>query len=127
MRAEPRPLRKAKRYVRGSVCIVGAGVIGSLYAAHLARVAEVAVLTRREAHARALNEQGLRVSGKSDFVARVTATSDAGALPDFELGILATKATDLEEAVARLEGRFPRAILMTVQNGLGAERIVRRF
>jgi 2-dehydropantoate 2-reductase len=109
------------------VCVVGAGVIGSLYAAHLARVAEVSVLTRREAHARALNEQGLRVSGKSDFVASVSATADAEALPDFELGILATKATELEAAAARLEGRFPAATLMTVQNGLGAEEIVRRF
>jgi 2-dehydropantoate 2-reductase len=109
------------------VCVVGAGVIGSLYAAHLARVAEVSVLTRREEHARALNEQGLRVTGKSDFVARVHATSDVDSLPDFELGIVATKATDLAEAAARLEGRFPVATLMTVQNGLGAENIVRRF
>ncbi|HEY2940668.1 MAG TPA: 2-dehydropantoate 2-reductase [Gaiellaceae bacterium] len=109
------------------VCVVGAGVIGSLYAAHLARVAEVSVLTRREEQAHALDEQGLRVSGKSDFVAHVTATADVGALPEFELGIIATKATELEAAAARLEGRFPAATLMTVQNGLGAEEIVRRF
>jgi 2-dehydropantoate 2-reductase len=108
------------------VCVVGAGVIGSLYAAHLARVAEVSVLTRREEHARALNE-GLRVSGKRDFVARIGATASVDALPDFELGILATKATELEEAASRLEGRFPEATLMTIQNGLGAEEIVRRF
>jgi len=109
------------------VCVVGAGVIGSLYAAHLAQVAEVSVLTRREEHARALGEQGLRVSGKSDFVAGIAATSNVERLPDFELAILATKATELGEAAARLEGRFPRATLMTVQNGLGAEEIVRRL
>ena len=40
------------------VCVAGAGTIGSLFAAHLARVADVSVLTRREEHARALNEQG---------------------------------------------------------------------
>ena len=34
------------------VCVVGAGVIGSLYAAHLARVTEVDVLCRREEHTR---------------------------------------------------------------------------
>ena len=109
------------------VCVVGAGVIGSLYAAHLARVAEVSVLTRRAEHARALEERGLRVSGKSDFVARVCATARAQELAEFDLGILATKATELEEAAARLEGRFHRATLMPVQNGLGAEEIVRRF
>ena len=45
------------------VCVVGAGVIGSLFAGHLGRVAEVSVLCRRDEHARALNEHGLRVSG----------------------------------------------------------------
>ena len=47
------------------ICVAGAGTIGSLFAVHLARVADVSVLTRREEHARALNEQGLRVSGRS--------------------------------------------------------------
>ena len=57
-------------------CVVGAGSIGSLLAAHLATVADVLVLTRREEHARALNAEGLRVSGRHDFTARVTAASD---------------------------------------------------
>ena len=39
--------------------------------------------------------------------------------------ILATKATDLEEAAAQLGGNVPRAAVMTIQNGLGAEEIVR--
>ena len=107
------------------VCVVGAGVIGSLYAAHLARVADVSVLVRRDEHARALNEQGLRVSGKHEFVAGVTATADPAALADFERGIVATKATDLDRAAAGLAGRSPGATVMTIQNGLGAEAIVR--
>ena len=36
-----------------NVCVVGAGAIGSLYAAHLARVADSFVLTRRAEHAAA--------------------------------------------------------------------------
>ena len=59
------------------VCVVGAGAIGSLFAAHLARVAEVAVLTRRSEHARALSDDGLRVSGRGDFVARVVGAADS--------------------------------------------------
>jgi len=109
------------------VCIVGAGVIGGLYAAHLAREAEVSVLTRRDDQARTLNENGLRISGKSDFTAHVHATADPAELPDVELGIVATKATQLEEAAAKLAGRVPSATLMTIQNGLGAEEVVRRF
>jgi 2-dehydropantoate 2-reductase len=107
------------------VCVVGAGSIGSLFAAHLATVTDVVVLTRREDHARALNEQGLQVSGRHDFTARVTATANPRDLPDFDLGIIATKATGVEAAAESLAGRFPRATVMTVQNGLGAEEIVR--
>jgi 2-dehydropantoate 2-reductase len=107
-------------------CVVGAGAIGSLFAAHLATVGEVLVLTRRQDHANALNEQGLRVSGRHDFTARVKAAADSHDLPDFDLGIVATKATGLEAAAGSLAGRFSAATIMTVQNGLGAEEIVRR-
>jgi len=107
------------------VCVVGAGVIGSLYAGHLAQVGEVSVLTRREGHAEALNAEGLHVSGKSERQAAVSATRDPAALPDVDLCIVATKATHLEAAAQALEGRLPGATIMTVQNGLGAEEIVR--
>jgi 2-dehydropantoate 2-reductase len=107
------------------VVVAGAGSIGSLLAAHLARVADVTVLTRREEHAAALREQGLRVSGRSDFTAPLDATADTAALPaDAELAILACKSTDLEPLAARLEGALPTATVMTIQNGLGAEEIV---
>jgi 2-dehydropantoate 2-reductase len=107
-------------------CVIGAGAIGSLFAAHLSTVADVLVLTRRAEHAQALNDQGLRVSGKHDFTARVTAASDPRDLPDFDIGIIATKATGLEGAAKSLAGRFGAATIMTVQNGLGAEEVVQR-
>jgi 2-dehydropantoate 2-reductase len=106
--------------------VIGAGAIGSLFAAHLARVADVVVLTRRQEHAQELNDRGLRVSGRHDFTAAVTAASDPRELPSFDVGIIATKATGLEEAAESLAGRFAEAAIMTVQNGLGAEDIVRR-
>jgi 2-dehydropantoate 2-reductase len=109
------------------VAVVGAGVIGSLYAAHLARVAEVAVLCRREEHARALNERGLRVSGRHDFEARVAAATEPAALGDPDLAIVATKSTEVAAAVSRLERHWPGAAVMTVQNGLGSEEEVRRY
>jgi 2-dehydropantoate 2-reductase len=107
-------------------CVIGAGAIGSLFAAHLSRVADVLVLTRRQEHAQALNDEGLRVSGKHDFTSRVTAASDPRDLPDFDVGIVATKATGLEGAAESLAGRFAGATIMTVQNGLGAEEVVHR-
>jgi 2-dehydropantoate 2-reductase len=108
------------------VCVVGAGVIGSLYAAHLSRVAEVWVLTRRPEHARALEQEGLHVSGRADFRGTVHATDDPDAVPTFDVGIVATKGTGLDAAATALAGRFPEATIVTVQNGLGAEAIVRR-
>jgi len=107
------------------VCIVGAGVIGSLFAGHLARVCEVSVLTRRREHADALNGAGLRVSGKATNDARVTATDDPAQLAPFNVAIIATKASGLLPAAQALEGRFPDATIVTVLNGIGAEEVVR--
>jgi 2-dehydropantoate 2-reductase len=106
------------------VVVAGAGTIGSLFAAHLARVADVAVLTRRREHAQALNDKGLRVSGRGDFTARVRASTDPGALGDADLVVVACKGGDLEPLVAGLRGRFAGATVMTTQNGLGAEELV---
>jgi len=107
------------------VCIVGAGVIGSLFAGHLAQVCDVSVLTRRKEHADALNRDGLRVTGRSDRRACVTATNDPDHLPEFDVAIVATKAGGLEAAAEALEGRFPGATIVTVLNGIGAEEVIR--
>jgi 2-dehydropantoate 2-reductase len=108
------------------VVVVGAGAIGSLYAAHLAQVADVTVLTRREEHARALRDEGLRVSGRHDFTARLDATSSPDELGDADLCIVATKGTHLAQVGEALEGGLPGATVMTVQNGLGAEGLMRQ-
>ena len=108
------------------VCVIGAGTIGSLFAGHLAQVTDVSVLTRRKEHAAALDERGLRITGRSDVKARVHATHDPAELTAFDLGVVACKGTDLEAVATALAGRFPEAMLMTVQNGLGAEEVVRR-
>src|SRR5262249_16028803 len=108
------------------VCIAGVGVIGSLFAAYLARVTEVTALTRREEHARALNEEGLRVSGRGECVSRLTAATTPDALPKPELVIIATKGGDVDRIAGMLDGRWPDAIVTTVQNGIGAEEIVAR-
>jgi 2-dehydropantoate 2-reductase len=107
-----------------NVCVAGAGTIGSLLAAHLSRVADVSVLVRREEHAGALNKEGLRVSGRADFTARVSAATDPADLPSPELVIVACKGNDLERIADSLRGEFDGATVMTIQNGLGAEDVV---
>lgn len=106
------------------VCVIGAGAIGSLCAGHLARVADVSVLVRRPEHARLLNAEGLRVSGKSDFTSAVVAATEPDQLPAPELIIIATKAMHVEDAAKAIAGRFPDATVMTIQNGLGTEDVV---
>ena len=101
-------------------------MIGSLFAAHLSRVADVWVLTRRSEHARALEAFGLEVTGRAEFTGKVHATDDPAELPEFDVAIVATKATGLDAAARSLAGRFPAATVVTVQNGLGAEQIVRK-
>jgi 2-dehydropantoate 2-reductase len=106
------------------VCIVGCGAIGSLYAAHLARVAEVWAFVRREDHARALNRDGLRVSGKHEFHVSLKAATQPDQLPDCELGIVATKATQVEESISPVGHRFNEGAVISAQNGLGSEEII---
>src|SRR5215469_6056461 len=99
------------------ICIIGCGAIGSLYAAHLARVAEVWVLVRRKEQAEALNREGLRVSGTHQFTSSLRATADPADLPEFDLGIVATKATQVKESIAPVGHQFDRGALISAQNG----------
>jgi len=95
-----------------------------LYAAHLARVAEVWAFVRRAEHARALNEQGLRVSGTHEFHANLRATNDASELPQFDFGIVACKATQTREAVTPVAHLFKSGAILSSQNGLGSEEVI---
>ncbi len=106
------------------VLIIGAGAIGSLYAAHLARVAEVWVITRRQEHARSINNRGIRVTGHNEFHAQLRASSDARELPHFDFGIVATKANQTREAFAPVAHLFHAGAVLSAQNGLGSEEVI---
>ncbi len=106
------------------VCIIGCGSIGSLYAAHLARVAEVWAFVRRPEHARALNERGLQVTGTHDFHVSLRASHDPPALPEFDLGIVSSKATQTAEALGPVAHLFRNGAILSSQNGLGSEEII---
>lgn len=110
-----------------SICVVGAGSIGSLYAGFLASVAEVKILTCREEHAHALTRQGLRVTGKTKRHVKVDASTKPTDLGAVDLVIIATKTFDVEAAAGRLSEQFPNALLMLAQNGLGCEKSVAKF
>src|SRR5262249_31034150 len=101
------------------VCIVGCGAIGSLYAAHLARVAEVWAFVRRREHAEALNREGIHVTGRHEFHATLKATTRPEDLPPCEFVIVACKALQVKETFAPVGQIFDRSAILSAQNGLG--------
>lgn len=106
------------------VGIIGCGAIGSLYASHLSRSAEVWTFVRRDEHARALNNEGLTVSGSHNFHTSLNATTDPDELPSCDLGIVSTKATQTENAFAPVGDKFSDGAVYSSENGLGAEEII---
>lgn len=108
------------------ICVVGAGAIGSLFAGHLGTIVETTVLTRRENHAAALNKEGLRVSGKSDLHPDIVASTNPADLGEIDLLIIATKAAAVEASAKSIQGHFPNAHILMIQNGLGCEEIVKK-
>ena len=98
------------------VCIIGCGAIGSLYAAHLARVAEVWAFVRRNDHARNLRRDGLRVTGTHNFSVTLNATTNPAELPDCDFAIVATKAIQVAESFRAVGGHFDHESLFTTFN-----------
>ncbi|WP_062316281.1 ketopantoate reductase family protein [Demequina maris] len=108
------------------VAVLGCGAIGSLYAAHLARVpgVEVWAVDPWAEHVGAIARTGLRVTGAADFTAPVRAITDAADLPACDLGIVATKAQHTRAAVGAAAHALGDAAVASVQNGLGNEEVV---
>lgn len=111
------------------VAVVGCGAIGSLYAAHLARVpgVEVWAVDPWAEHVDAMEERGLRVSGLADFTAPVRARTDGSELPACHFGIVATKALHTRTAVRGAQAAMADAAVVSVQNGLGNEEVIAEF
>ncbi len=111
------------------VCIVGCGAIGSLFAAHLAKLEDVEVwaydLDTR--HVDAINAGGLRLSGKSDVHSYPKATADAAAIPPCDFGIVATKAMHTRGAMEATAHVFENGAVCSVQNGVGNEEVIAEF
>jgi 2-dehydropantoate 2-reductase len=109
------------------VCIVGCGAIGSLFAAHLARLEDVEVHAYdvSKEHTCAINERGLRISGAAEFTARLHATTDSSQIPLCDFGIVATKSTHTRPAIEQTKHIFgPSSAVCSVQNGVGNEEIL---
>ena len=109
------------------ICVVGCGAIGSLFAAHLARLdgVEVYAYDVAQEHVDAIRKNGLRISGAADFTATVKATTDAREIPTCDFGIVATKSTHTRAAIEQTASVFnEKSVVCSVQNGVGNEEII---
>ena len=117
-------LAEGERMTR--VCVAGAGVIGSLFAAHLARVAEVSALVAprgarpRAARAGSARQRPRRLHGAVAGGDRTGGAARAGARDPRLQGHRPRRGR------RRIAGHWPDAIVMTVQNGIGADEVVAR-
>ncbi|WP_225335561.1 ketopantoate reductase family protein [Halomicrobium urmianum] len=105
------------------VLVFGAGSLGSLLGGLLARDRDV-TLVGRDPHVARVREDGLRITGAVEARVRpeaVTAVADGdGGTTDWDLAVVAVKASDTDAAAAALADCDLDACL-SVQNGLGNE------
>ena len=109
------------------ICILGCGAVGSIFGAHLARLNDVEAyaLDVWEAHVRAINERGLRLSGAADFTVQLKASSRPEDVPRCDLGIVATKSIHTRAAITAAKRIFDeQSAVCSVQNGVGNEEIL---
>lgn len=107
------------------VVIYGAGAVGSLLAALLARAKEEVVVVGSPAHVQAIREHGLHVEGSVEGSWPLTAVERLDPRSELDLLLLTVKSFDLERAVDALAPLLERPLpVLLPQNGLGIERIV---
>jgi 2-dehydropantoate 2-reductase len=106
------------------ILVVGAGAIGGLYAARLARVADAVVLDSNREHVDAIRRDGLTLSGSTRSVTRLQAFASAAemGLQRFDAAIILVKSQATEAAFRSIEPLLEgRPLLVTFQNGMGNE------
>jgi len=108
------------------ICIVGCGAIGSLFAAHLAKLDDIEVWAYDlyQDHVDAINANGLRLSGERTVHSYPHASSNPEEIPPCDFGIVATKSMHTASAMENIAGVFQDGAVLTVQNGVGNEEII---
>jgi 2-dehydropantoate 2-reductase len=108
------------------IIVLGAGAIGSLYGAKLAAAGNQVTLIGRPAHVDAINANGLRIEGLESANVRLDAAISVDDIRANALVVVTTKVPDTRTALLPI-ARFVRddVTVLSLQNGLGSEEIVR--
>ncbi|MFB6134201.1 MAG: ketopantoate reductase family protein [Halanaeroarchaeum sp.] len=109
------------------VAVVGAGAIGSLFAAEVSRVATVTLVGREGDHLDAVRERGVTLErGDETVTASLRATSDHRAVRGADWLLLAVKSYDTASAMADVASHLDATPILTLQNGLGNAETIDR-
>jgi 2-dehydropantoate 2-reductase len=98
--------------------VFGAGSMGSLIGGLLSRKHDVTLVARRP-HVEAIRARGLRISGKTELLARPRAVEDAREADPPDVVIVTVKSFDTAGAAEALRPLGKRASFLSLQNGLG--------
>ena len=113
------------------IAIVGAGAMGSIYAGLLADAGhDVRVIDTWAEHIEAIRRNGLRIEGASGDrrVRSILAGVDPDVASGRDLYVIATKARDVGAAARSIAPMLPsEAVVLTIQNGLGAGERIAEF
>jgi 2-dehydropantoate 2-reductase len=108
------------------IIVLGAGAIGSLYGAKLAAAGNDVTLIGRPAYVAAIHASGLRVEGLESALVRLRSSTSVDAIPAKTLVLVTTKVPDTRGAVSPIASLVrDDTTIVSLQNGLGSEEIVR--
>jgi len=119
--------------VKPEFAVLGAGAMGSIIGAHLARAGHSVLMLARGRRAEQLERSGLNIRGLREFSQPVAVLTDVSQLSQADVLIVATKALGTHEALAKLRHLQVGAVF-SIQNGVmkneqlaaiwGAERVL---
>ena len=105
-----------------NVIVLGAGAVGSLFGAKLARTGHSVTLVGRAAHVAAVRAHGLVVRNAQEEVVRLAAEVELGPGTKADAVLVTVKSFDLAAAMQELAEAIPTPIpTLMPQNGIGIE------
>ena len=109
------------------IVILGAGALGSIIGAHLARAGEEVTIIARGERATYLRQHGITLSGLADFTVPVAVTTEPRTVREADVLVVAVKTYDTEPALESVSHLEVGSVL-SIQNGvLKDEQLVHTF
>jgi 2-dehydropantoate 2-reductase len=112
------------------IAIIGAGGIGAIYGASLAKAGADVVFVARGAHLDAIRDNGVRIEGDRGeiHIRPVRATDDIAGIGTVDYALFAVKLWDVDRAGEELRPTIgPNTAVIPLQNGVDAHERLRRI